>query len=121
MTLEEDMVISRVNSEFSRLTGYARNEVEGVLRWTDVIESNDSQRLLSNYRLLQVGAIPSINRFEFEFITKERTNRKFLATVAIIPTTRRGIASLVESTQPGLCEEVPEKNREDLFRIPNTA
>ena len=121
MILVDDLVISRVNAEFSRLTGYTKDEVEGVLRWTDVLDADDSQKLLENYCLLLMGSIPSINRFEFQFITKERTTRTFLATVAIIPTTGCSIASLVESTYHSQSGAVLEKNHEDFCSVPNAA
>jgi PAS domain S-box-containing protein len=121
MILEDDMMISRINTEFSRLTGYSKDEVEGVLRWTDVIDGGDSEKLLERYRLLRRGSIPAINRFEFQFITKDRRIRKFSATVAIIPTTGRSIASLLDCTFQFRSEDAFGKNREEPCRIPNTA
>jgi len=121
MILDDDMLISRINTEFSRLTGYSRVEIEGVLRWTDIIDSDDTEKLLERYRLLRTGSIPAINRFEFQFITKDRQTRKFSATVAIIPTTGRSIASLVDCTFMCRSEDAFGKNHDELCRIPNTA
>jgi PAS domain S-box-containing protein len=121
MILEDDMMISRINTEFSRLTGYSKDEVEGVLRWTDLIDGGDSKKLLERYRLLRRGSIPAINRFEFQFITKDRQTRKFSASVAIIPTTGRSIVSFFDSAFPCRSEDAFGKNREELCRIPNIA
>jgi PAS domain S-box-containing protein len=121
MILDDDMLISRVNTEFSRLTGYSKDEIEGILRWTDIIDGDDSEKLLERYRLLRTGSIPAISRFEFQFITKDRQIRKFSATVAIIPTTCRSIASLVDCTFMCRSEDAFGKNHEDLCRVPNTA
>ena len=115
------MTISSINTEFSRLTGYSKDDVEGVLRWTDVIDSDDSEKLEECYRLLRRRSIPAINRFEFQLITKDHRTRKFSATVAIIPTTGRSIASLVDRTSLSRSEDVFGKNREELCRIPNAA
>jgi PAS domain S-box-containing protein len=121
MVLDDDMMISRVNTEFSHLTGYSKDEVEGVLRWTDIIDSDDSKKLLERYHLLRGGSIPAINRFEFQFITKDHRIRKFSATVAIIPTTGRSIVSFLDCTLISRSEDAFGKNRDELCRIPNTA
>jgi len=121
MTLEEDMMISSVNNEFARLTGYSKNEIEGVLRWTDVMDDDSCENLVDLFRLLRRGLIPAINNFEFLLITKDRRIRKLSATAAIIPTTGRSIVSLVENTLESRAEDVPGKNHEDLCGIPASA
>ena len=109
MTLEEDMMISSVNNEFSRFTGYSKNEIDGILRWTDVMDDVSSEKLLELVRLLRRGLIPEINHFEFPLITKNRRIRKLSATAAIIPTTGRIIVSLVENNPRSLAEDMSGK------------
>ena len=121
MILDDDMVISRVNTEFSHLTGYAKDEVEGVLRWTDIIDIGDCGKLLERYRLLRKGAVPAINRFEFQIITKDRQTRKFLATIAFIPTTWKCIVSLIDCAFVCPSEDAFGNNREEVCGIPNIA
>jgi PAS domain S-box-containing protein len=121
MTLEDDMMISSVNNEFSRLTGYPKNEVEGVLHLTDVMNGESSEKLFDLFLLLRRGSIPAINHFDFRLITKDQQIRKLTATVAIIPTTGCSIASLVDTPLQSRAEDVPGKNHEDLCGIPTIA
>jgi DNA-binding response OmpR family regulator len=41
LILENDLLISCVNAEFSRVTGYAREELEVIVRWVDVIDAHE--------------------------------------------------------------------------------
>ena len=120
MTLDEDMMISSVNNEFSRFTGYSKTEIDGILRWTVVLDDVSREKLLELVRLLRKGVIQEINHFEFPLITKNRRIRKLSATAAIIPTTGRIIISLVENNPRSLAEDVSGKNHEDLCGIPGT-
>jgi PAS domain S-box-containing protein len=120
MTLDEDMMISSVNNEFSRFTGYSKTEIDGILRWTDVLDDVSSEKLLELVRLLRRGLIQEINHFEFPLITKNRRIRKLSATAAIIPTTGRIIISLVENNPRSLAEDMSGKNHEDLCELPGT-
>jgi PAS domain S-box-containing protein len=42
---EADMTISKVNSEFERLTGYSKADIEGEMKWTDFFLEEDHDRL----------------------------------------------------------------------------
>jgi DNA-binding response OmpR family regulator len=45
ITLDERMTIRRSNAEFSRITGYAKSEVEGIRSWVDFVNDEDAARL----------------------------------------------------------------------------
>jgi PAS domain S-box-containing protein len=121
LIFDSDMAISSVNTEFSRLTGYAKDEVEGVLRWTDVIDIEDREKVLRYYDNPIGGSVPPDGRIEFRLVSKDQRTRKFLATVSIIPTTERSIVSLVDAGVPLNGEEAIGKKHDNLVRIPNSA
>jgi len=58
---------------------------------------------------------------EFQFITKDRRIRKFSATVAIIPTTGRSIASLLDCIPVSRSEDAFGKNREEPLQDTESA
>jgi PAS domain S-box-containing protein len=121
MTFDADMAISSVNTEFSRLTGYAKDEIEGIFRWTDIIDSDDREKLLTHYANLIGGSVPQNSRLEFRLLTKDQRTIRFLASVAIIPTTGRSIVSLIDTAALIHPENAVGKKHEDLVRIPNIA
>ena len=121
MTFDADMAISSVNTEFSRLTGYAKDEIEGIFRWTDIIDSDDREKLLTHYANLIGGSVPQNSRLEFRLLTKDQRTIKFLASVAIIPTTGRSIVSLIDTAALIHPENAVGKKHEDIVRIPNIA
>lgn len=43
--IDEDMTVSLVNSEFERLSGRSKEEIEGRIRWTDFLEPKDVERV----------------------------------------------------------------------------
>jgi PAS domain S-box-containing protein len=121
VTFEDDLMISSVNNEFSHLTGYSKDEVEGVLHLPDIMDGGGEEKLLDLYRVLRKGSIPAISHVEVRLITKDQRIRKLTATVAIIPTTGRSIASFMGTSSEYRAEDVPGKNHEDPCGIPTTA
>lgn len=121
LTLDDDLVIARVNTGFCRLTGYTREEVEGRLRWMDFIAADDIDNLRNQYSSLRRGQIPAITGFGIQIITKNNQIRKISATAAIIPTTDWSIVSLVESYPPVISDDILRKESDGQYRIENTA
>ena len=54
--LEEDKTISLVNTEFERLTGYSREEIEGKKSWTEFVVKEDLERMEAQHRLRRIDA-----------------------------------------------------------------
>lgn len=51
VVVEADMMISLVNAEFERLSGYTREEIEGKKRWTEFVTRDDRKRMREYHRL----------------------------------------------------------------------
>jgi len=49
--IEEDTTISLVNSQFERLSGYSRDEIEGKMSWTTFVDPVDLERMRDQHRL----------------------------------------------------------------------
>jgi diguanylate cyclase (GGDEF)-like protein/PAS domain S-box-containing protein len=98
MIVEEDMTICLANGRFEELSGYSREEVEGKLPWTIIIHPDDLERLMTYHtvRRERPDAVP--HRYEFRLKDKEGRTRDMYASVAMIPGTRKSVASLADIT-----------------------
>jgi len=97
--IEEDMTISMSNGEFVRNTGYSPDEINGRMKWTEIIHPDDLERMVEQHRLRresQGGALPS---YEFRYITKTGHLMDTLLTIKLVPGTKKSIASLIDITE----------------------
>ena len=115
---EDDMTISLANTEYERLTGYSREEMEGKCSWTEFIVKDDLVRIKDYHRLrrLDPGAAPKT--YEFRLIDRKGNLKHIFATVALIPGTKKSLASLLNVTERKMAEEAlieSEKKYRDLI------
>jgi PAS domain S-box-containing protein len=95
VTLDEGMIIRQVNAEFSRLSGFASNEVTGLLRWTDFFDDMDADRVRNLYSFLHQRQTTAVHHFPLRLLRKDRKICPISATVSIIPTTGGSIVSFI--------------------------
>lgn len=97
--LNEQAVITLANTEFARLCGYSRTEIEGKKRWTEFVVRDDLDRMLTLHRQRRVDPGSTLKKYEFRFVTKSGDMRDILLSVDIIPHTTMSIASLIDITE----------------------
>ena len=97
--LEEDAVISLANAEFERLSGYSKPEIEGKKKWTEFVVKEDLERMLTQHGLRREHPAAALTQYEFHFITRSGEIRNILLFIAMIPSTKRSIASLMDITE----------------------
>lgn len=105
MIVEEDGVISMVNSEFEKVFGYLKEEIEGTANWGKFIIGDDLE-LMSEYHKLRRNdptAVP--RRYEVRGIDREGNIKDLLLTIAIIPGTKRSVVSMLDITERKTAEE----------------
>jgi PAS domain S-box-containing protein len=104
MILEENTIISLVNDEFERLSGYTKEEIEMKKSWTEFVVKEDLERMLAHHYLRREGGkIP--RQYEFRVMIKNGDVRHALITVELIPGTGQTVASLLDITDRKRTEE----------------
>lgn len=94
LMIEENTVISLVNSEFERVTGYSREETEGKLSWAVLIPWEDERkRIMGYHRLRRTRPEAAPTRYEMQISDKHGRVREILVHVNLIPGTMRSIAT----------------------------
>lgn len=96
--VEGDMTLSLVDDKFSDLTGYLREEIEGVMPLTILVDDKDLERL-SNYhrdRRLNPASAPSI--YKFRLVDRHGAKKDVYIAVMLIPGTDRSVASIIDGS-----------------------
>jgi len=98
MIIENSTTISLCNSEFQRLSGYTKDEIEGKKSWTEFVTKEDLGRMLSSHHLRRKNPDAVPRQYGFQFVTRTGEVRDMCFVVDMIPGTDRSVASLVDIT-----------------------
>jgi PAS domain S-box-containing protein len=114
MIVDENAMITLVNAEFEKMSGYTRREVERNIRWPEFL-SYDSvpQKTSRQNGRDQQEAFPA-SQFECQAVDKYGQIRDIMATTAEIPGVTDRIVSLLDITERRRAMEMIRKREEDL-------
>ncbi len=116
MIVEEDTTITLVNSEFEKLTGYTKTEVEGKMCWTEFTVKEEVDRMLDQHRLRRIDPNAALKSYEFQLLGKDGVATDVLMTVDIIPGTGQSVASCLDITERKEAERELRESEEKFSR-----
>ena len=99
LIVEENTIISLANSEFERITGYSREEIEGKKSWMKFVVEEDLERMLYQHKLRRADQSSALRSYEFRLKDKGGCVRDILLHVDLIPKTKKSVASLSDITE----------------------
>jgi PAS domain S-box-containing protein len=104
LIIEEDTTISLVNSEFEKLSGFSRREIEGQKSWAEFAAADTLERMRTYHaaRRSQPGSVPKT--YKAQFVDRSGRVRDILCNVEIIPGTKRSIASAIDVSESKITE-----------------
>ena len=106
LIIEEDTIISLVNSEFEKITGYARDETEGKLSWTVLFpQEEERNKILGYHRLRRINAAAAPRRYETQIADRQGNRRDILVNIDMIPGTTRSVATFMDISDRKRSEE----------------
>jgi len=115
---EEDTTISLVNSDFERLSGYSKEEIEGNMSWTSFIEKEDLGRMMEYHRARRIDPGAAPRNYYFRLIDRSGAVKDIYMTIALIPNTKKSIASFMDITEQKRLEKeilnISEKERREI-------
>ena len=94
----EDNVISLANTEFEKLSGYSKEELEGKKSWIDFAIEEDVKRLISYHNLRKNDPDSAPKNYEIKLINKQGDILDVYVTIDLIPYTRNRVISLLDVT-----------------------
>ena len=98
LILGEDTVISLVNTEFERLSGYLKEEMEGKISLKDFVLEEDLERVLIYHNLRGNDPDSAPKNYEIRLINKNGDIRDVYVTIDLVPYTRKRVISFLDIT-----------------------
>ncbi len=99
LIIEEDNTISLINSQCEQLSGYTKDEIEGKRKWTEFVDREDLQKMVSYNKERWKSDTNVPRHYEFRLITKESNIKSVLLSIGPIPGTKKAVASLLDVTE----------------------
>jgi PAS domain S-box-containing protein len=139
LIIEEDTTISLVNSQFEKITGFTKEEIEGNISWKKFVPE-EYLEIMSTYHYLRREENQQIpTSYETELITKKGIRKQVLLNVNLIPKSKQSVASIIDISdlretqeelkesyahQSAILESVPESfillDKEGKLRLCNS-
>jgi PAS domain S-box-containing protein len=112
--IEENGVLSLANSEFEKLSGYSKEEVEGKKGLMDFFSQVDSKRIAEYYGGQEANPEAVLRDAKCQLRVKTGDLRDVSLTLSMIPDSKRSVASLMDMTEAQRTEERVEE-LEEIF------
>jgi PAS domain S-box-containing protein len=98
--VENDTTISLANNCFQELSGYSREEIEGIKSWTEFVSEKDLEKLKGYHKQRRGKNKESVPKnYDFRFVDKNNNVKNVQINVDIIPGTNKSVASLQDVTE----------------------
>jgi len=97
--VEEDGMLSLINTEFERLCGYPREKVEGKKTNLEFVAETDRQRIIDYHQMRRTNRQNVPRNYEFKFIDRYGNVKDVLATIDMIQGTTKDVSSLLDVTE----------------------
>jgi PAS domain S-box-containing protein len=114
LIIEEDTIISMVNTQFEKLSGYSKDEIENKIKWTDFVIPEDLKVMIDYHTARRKAGETPPTEYEFRFIDRKGNIKNMFLKVGIIPGSKKSIASLVDTTERIQAEENVKNIKDEL-------
>ncbi len=98
IVIEEDGVISLANEEFALKTGYAIDEIEGKIKWTELVHESDIDRMVKLHHLRRENPDRIMSAYDFRYKKRSSGFGDALLSIKMVPGTGKSIVSLIDMT-----------------------
>ena len=115
--LDEDTTILLANSNYEKLSGYSRQQIEGKMSWAAFVDKEDLQRMRQYHEMRRKEPDSAPESYEFRFINRHEETRYIFLSIAMIPGTKVSVASLMDITERKQAEEENKKLEIQLNQV----
>ncbi|PKM77200.1 MAG: diguanylate cyclase [Firmicutes bacterium HGW-Firmicutes-15] len=102
---DENKLITLVNTEFERLSGYSKDEIQNKKHWPEVVAKEDIERMEEYHRLRRIKSEVTPSSYEFKLVDRKGSLKDIFITVNIIPGTTDSVCSFMNITERKKAEE----------------
>ncbi len=97
--IRDDMTIVMANHGFQKLVGYSKSEINGQMKWPEVVAAKDVERMVGYHYGRREGKQDIPIEYECQLVTRFGDVRDMLAKVSMLPGPRQSIASFMDITE----------------------
>ena len=115
--IEANTIISLCNSEFERLSGYTRNEIEGKKSWTEFVIREDLDCMIAQHRIRRENHDHALQKYEFRFVPLTGEIRNIYLVIDTIHGTEKSVGSLMDITARKQAEDELKQRRGRLEQL----
>jgi len=105
MIVEEDAVISMVNTEYEKIFGFAKEEIEGTQNWEKFIVEDALVRMGKYHEMRRNNPNDAPLNYEVRGIDKEGNLKDLFLTISVIPGTKKSVVSILDITDRKRAEQ----------------
>ena len=111
--IEDDNTISLINTEFEKLYGYYKDDIEGKKGWHQFVDDKFIPMMDRYHKARRIKPESAPRNYEFDFIDSNGSLKNIFATVAIIPGTKKSLVSLQDITERIIAENSLKNSLKD--------
>lgn len=102
---EADTTLSMANQGFADLVGYRREAIEGRMKWTELVDPADHERMLEIHILRRKDPDATPKTFECGLIDRQGIRKDVLLKVDLIPGTTTSVGSFTDISRMKAAEQ----------------
>ncbi|MEN6331058.1 MAG: PAS domain S-box protein [Smithella sp.] len=112
---KKDNIILLVNSEFEKIAGYTRAEVEGKKKWMEFVYRKDDLVQMKEYnRQRHIDPLSAPRTYEFQLVNRDGQVKDIVTTVATIPGSKYTLMTLLDITEQKRMEKALKESERRL-------
>lgn len=117
IVIDEDTTILMANTQFENFSGYSKEETECKMSWKELVLKEDLEMFEKYHYMRRNGMETPPESYEARIIDKKGNVRIILINVAMIPGTKRSIASITDLTKLKIAEETLQTTLKRFYTI----
>jgi PAS domain S-box-containing protein len=103
--VDEDTIITMVNTEFELFSGYSKEEIEDIKSWIDFFEKNDRHKMREYHYMKRTDLHSTPSHYEICFIDRTGNVRDIILNFSVIPGSKKSVITLLDVTDRKKLEE----------------
>jgi len=96
---EDNMILSLVNEEFAKLTGFSKEEIENKMTWVDFFVEEELPRMKEYHRLRRIDPDAAPRNYESVLKDKEGNLKDVYMSVTLLQDTKKSLISVLDITE----------------------
>ena len=110
LIIDGENIISLANTEFQKLSGYSKKELEGKKPWTDFVVSEDLEGMIKQNQRRLTKSESDPKNYEFKLLDRAGNVKNIYVVAVIIPGSNNSLISLLDVTDSKIAEAKIKKS-----------